>query len=212
MKNTILFILIALFASSCIFNSSDKKCLTDEDIANYIKVYNNLKKQAPSMLQEVNTNKDADVSGKQGYSDFEKTIKDGGIKDYPAFVKMNAKIGAIFSIMQANGFMEDMGQMTTDGIATLDKTTKMYDSLINDPNTPEEAKAEYRKAKEETQKGSKEINQNWEANKKWADLVLEKVNKISGIVASKCDVEMVKKHEKEMMESYTGITPPTKTE
>ena len=212
MKNIILFFLISIVISSCIFNSSDKKCLTDEDIANYIKVYNNLKKQAPSMLQEVNADKDADVAGKQGYDDFEKTVKDGGIADYAAFVKMNAKIGAVFSIMQANSFMEDMGEMTTDGMSQLDDATNMYDSLINDPNTPEAAKAEYRRAKEETQKGKQEISQNWEENKKWADMVLEKVNKISGITASECDVEMVKKHEKEIMESYTGFPAPATPE
>ena len=202
-------IVSVLFLASCgVFTDKDKKCLTDNDIASYIKAYKNMKEKAPSMLEQVNKDKDADVKGKEGFATFEGAIKDGGIADYPTFVKMNAKIGAIFSVMQANSFMEDMGTMTEDGMKTMDNSVKTFDSLINDPNTPEDAKAEYRKAKEETQQGKKDVGENWEKNKKWADLVMEKVNKITGIIVDQCDIDMVKKHEKEIMEAYTGITPP----
>ena len=51
----------------------------------------------------------------EGFNKFENIIKGGGITDYPAFVLMNAKIGSIFSIIQAEISMVKFKNLNQNG-------------------------------------------------------------------------------------------------
>jgi len=209
MKNSILIFAIFFAIFSCgVVGEKDKGTLTDQDVQNYIKAYKALKEQAPGILEQVNKNKGNEQIGKDQFGNIEKTIKDAGIADYPTFVKLNVKIGAIFSIAQGEKGMNQFSKMKTDGNQQIADAIKMYDSLIADPNTPENAKAEFRKAKEQMNAANQQINQDWEKNKKWADLVMDKTKKLTNIFVNEKDIEVVMKHEKEIMEAYTGFAMP----
>ena len=43
---------------------------------------------------------------------------------------------------------------------------------------------------------------------KWANLVMDNVGKVTGLIVNEKDVEVVKKHESEIYEAYTGFPQP----
>jgi len=196
-----------LLLYSCNFLSKEKdNTLSDQDVMDYIKVYKELREKGPDFLKNVNEN--VDSKGNEGFEKFENIIKEGGIKDYATFVKMNAKIGAIFSIAQGDKSVDSFGKMVVDGQKQFDEAIKDFDAKLNDPNFPEDAKEEIRKSKKEMQEAKKKLQSEWENNSKWANWVLEKTKKISGIIVNEKDIEVVMRHEKEIMEAYTGFTMP----
>lgn len=182
--------------------------LTDEQVLNYIKVYKKMREAAPGMLEKINQNPDDSQAGKEGFNNFENIIKDGGLKDYPQFVMLNAKIGSIFSIMQATEGMDKFSNMNESSKNMLDEVIAEYQKIIDDPEMPEETKNSARQGIEELKKSKKELSENWEKNKFLADFVLNQVKKISGLIVDEADIEVVKHHEKEIMEAYVGFPMP----
>lgn len=114
-------------------------------------------------------------------------IKEAGFKDYFEFVKVNAKIAWAWNVSQGELEIERFKGMTDNGV-------KQMDEAIANPDVPEETKAELRKARQE-------ILDNWAHNKSmrifpWALFVL---------FTNRHDLEIIKRHQKELMEAYTGI-------
>jgi uncharacterized protein (UPF0147 family) len=207
MKTSIFLFVFFLFLFSCSVVEKGTP-LTDKDVKNYIEVYKNLRKDAPKMLENINSAPESNQKGLETFNNFEKIIKNGGIKDYATFVMMNAKIGSIFSILQAESGMqhfenlsESSGSMLEQGIAEIEK-------ILADPNIPEEIKIEHRKTLQELEKSKSELNQNWDKNKPIAAWVLEKTKQISGLIVTENDILIVKKYEKEIMEAYVGFPMP----
>ena len=71
---------------------------------------------------------------------------------------------------------------------------KQMEEAITNPDVPEETKAELRKAKQD-------ILNNWAHNKKYADISMSIVRPLT----NEHDLEIIKHHQKELMEAYTGI-------
>lgn len=222
MKTTpyiLMAIMIAAF-TSCGIMGKKKVPLTSQQIEAYLKTYKELREKAPATLNDANSG--ILDTQKKGFSDFEGVTKNNGLS-YPEFVRINAKVGAIYSILQGDDFMGKMENMREDGMVQMDDGMKQMDESIaemqknvDDPNFPEEGKKEMRKSiedlkksKEEMKESKETINKDFEKNKKWADLVMNKVKAISNIFISKEDVDLVKKYFDQITEAYTGGVVPT---
>lgn len=209
MKKTIYSIFAAIicaFIFSCGGNSGPNNIpLTPQKIEAYLASYKALREKAPEFLNDANT-KNVDVQ-KQGFADFEATIKNNGLS-YREFVEINAKVGAVYSVLQGEDFMNQMANMKDDGMEQMDAGQKQIQAQIDDPNVPEEAKVELRKALKEMQAGKEKINSEYDKNKEWADLVMDKTKAICNLFISKEEVELVKQYMDRITEAYTGGVIP----
>ncbi len=167
-----------------------------------------MKEQAPGVLQKLNEEGNTEVAGQAGFNDFEKIIKEGGLGNFPDFVRLNAKIGGVFSIMQANKGMETAKNLEESGQSMFSDGMRVIQEQLDDPNVPEETKVELRTALEELKGGAKELKDTYTGNLEWANLVMEQANKLSGLIVNKKDIEVIKKHEAEIFEAYTGFPEP----
>ena len=202
--------IISLFFISLIYSCtfSEKSSLTDEKVKNYIEVYKQLREEAPIILEKINSNpKNADI-GQEQYATIQNIIKDGGFDNYAQFVMVNAKIGSIFSIIQANSGMEKFENLVESGDDLIDDGIALIKEQLDDPEVPEETKVELRKTLKELQKGQNESNDNWKKNEKIAKIVMKTTKKISGLIVSEGDIQIVKKYEAEIMEAYVGFQMP----
>ncbi len=209
MKKLILFLLCFIFiGSSCKQFASEKGTLTDEKVKKYIKIYKKLREQAPEILENLNKKGESAESGKESFKSFEKIIKEGGLKDFKEFVVLNAKIGAIFSLSQAVRSMENVENIEKSSQKMFSNGQKIIQEQLDDPDVPEETKIELRKTLKELKKSSSEITTSYVNKKKLAEFVMEKAEKISGYIVDKNDIEVIKRHEEEIYEAYTGFPRP----
>jgi hypothetical protein len=121
------------------------KKITDETVANYIKAYVRLKQAGPELAERMRNAQGKEIEidqGMAGYNEIEKIIKESGFESYQEFVEVNAKIGLAFSQIEGRQFMNEMDQMHSIGFEEIDKQ-------LADPQVPEEAKAELRRARKE---------------------------------------------------------------
>lgn len=167
--------------------------LTDEMVTQEICAYKKLRDKGAHLLEEVNK----DQEGKKGFAEVEGVVKSCGFKDYPDFVLVNAKVAWAFSVAQGELGVSNFEQMNQDGL-------KQIDEQLKNPEVPEEVKKELRKSRQE-------IVDNWNKNKPWADVVLKQTKKLT----SSSDIEVIKRHRKELEEAFSGVTlpkPPEKSE
>jgi len=183
-----------------------KEPLTIQKIEAYIEAYKELRVAGPDFLNQANSG-NIDKQ-KEGFNDFESILKKHGLT-YPEFVKLNAKIGAIYSVLNAESFMGNMENMVGDGNNQFDDGIKQMQQQIDDPDVPEETKKEFRKSIEEMKAAKNQMNSEYSKNKYWADLVIDKTKSITNQFISKEDVELVKQYFDKITESYTGGVVPT---
>jgi hypothetical protein len=165
------------------------KKITDETVANYIKAYVRLKQAGPELAERMRNAQGKEIEidqGMAGYNEIEKIIKESGFESYQEFVEVNAKIGLAFSQIEGRQFMNEMDQMHSIGFEEIDKQ-------LADPQVPEEAKAELRRAR-------KEVAENMAKNKPWAEGVM----KGAEMIGDKETMEVVRRHAKEIRDAYTG--------
>jgi nicotinamide mononucleotide adenylyltransferase len=122
-------------------------------------------------------------------------------------VILNAKIGAVYSILQGQDFMNQMENMKTAGMEQMDAGAQQMQASIDDPNVPEEAKKELRKSLEEIKAAKVKVNEDYNKNKGWADLVMDKAKSLTNVFVSKEDIELVKQYSDKITEAYTGMAP-----
>lgn len=180
--------------------------LTAQKIEAYLLSYKELREKAPEMLNKANSEK-MDAQS-EGFSEFEASTKNNGLS-YKEFVIINAKVGAIFNVLNAQDFMNVMGNMKEEGMEQMDEGMKQMQEQINDPNIPAEAKEEIKKALEEMKKSKTNINAEFDKNKGWADLVLNKTKGLTNLFISKEEAELVKQYFDKITEAYTGGIIPT---
>ena len=207
MKKLSVLLLISITACTTI-KQYDTGTLTDKDIVQYTEVYKKLREKAPTILEEINKDPNNSQLAIEKFSNFEEIIKNGGFEGYPQFVYMNAKIGSIFSLIQATKSMNSFEELNESSNKMLRQGIEIIDEQLADPDVPEETKAELRVTKTELLSGQDELNENWEKNSKIANFVLEKATKIAGLIVSQEDVEAVKRNEKLIMEAYVGFQMP----
>jgi len=189
----ILGILLLLFSFHCkkIYEMYDRNVsgvvLTDELIEKYTKAVKSLHKLGPSIPQKLAEKGESEATGIELYNEIDGVIKEAGFKDYSEFVKVNAKVAWAWNVSQGEMGIAKFQGMTDNGV-------KQMDEAIANPDVPEETKAELRKAKQE-------ILNNWAHNKKYADISMSIVRPLT----NQYDLEIIKRHQKELMEAYTGI-------
>ena len=206
-----LIIISSLLTSCFVLDKLKALKLTDKKIDQYIAAYNNLKKKMPQLLQEMNKNPQNKDIGKNQFEQINSLIKETGIKDYTEFVLLNAKIGSIFSIIQGEKGMSDFEKLKEKGDKMLSDGEKQLMEQINNPDIPEETKAELKKALEEIRQSTKNISDTYANNTKWANLVMDKVKGVSNLMVDKNDIDVVKRNESKIMQAYTGFTKPYDT-
>ena len=189
----ILSILLLSFSFHCkkIYEIYDQNVsgvvLSDELIEKYIKAVKALHKLGPGIPQKLAEKGESEATGIELYNEIDGVIKEAGFKDYFEFVKVNAKIAWAWNVSQGELGIERFKGMTDNGV-------KQMDEAIANPDVPEETKAELRKARQE-------ILDNWAHNKKYADISMSIVRPLT----NRHDLEIIKRHQKELMEAYTGI-------
>jgi hypothetical protein len=164
--------------------------LTDELVVKYCNVYKKLKADGPAMLEQLNKNGGNPQASVDQFIGFERTIREGGFESYAEFVKTNAKIAWAFSISQAGGFMNDMDSMKTDA-------EKQIAEALKNPDLPKEAR-------DELEKNLAVIRETYAKNSKWANFSMDLIKRI----VSDEDLKIIKRHEKELLEAFTGVPMP----
>lgn len=197
-----LVVLAVVVLFSCGGNKGPNNiALNQQKIDAYLASYTALRAKAPEFLNDANSGQ-LDKQ-KQGFTDFESTISANGIS-YREFVEINAKVGAIYSVLQGEDFMNQMANMKDAGMVQMDEGQKQIQAQIDNPNVPEQAKEELRKALKEMQAGKEKINADYDKNKGWADLVMNKTKDICNLFIAKEEIELVKQNMDKITESYTG--------
>ncbi|GAB4335532.1 MAG: hypothetical protein OHK0038_13270 [Flammeovirgaceae bacterium] len=184
--------------------------LTEEMVVKYIATYKKLREAGPDFLKYANGGAD---NGMAGFNAFEKIVKEGGFKDYPDFVRTNAKIAWAFIIVQGQSGIEDFSnfkdKMKNQGEEIYQQSFAELDKMLNDPDVPVETKEQLRKTKEQLEQQRKEsyekIDNQWENDKVWADWVVDKIKNLT----SDEDMAIIKKYRKELMEVYAGVQLPS---
>lgn len=173
-------IFLSLFISGCFI--LNKSSLTDEQITNYIKTYNALKKVSPDLAQKMN-NKTTD--GLKEFKKFEKIVVENGFKDFTDFIFTTQKITIAFSILQSEVYMNKLKDLEKSG-------TDAFKDLLKSSNLSSE---EMNNIKQTIEKNKS----NFEKNKKIADGVL---NFFSGRTDPK-NLEAVRNRFKDLEKCFT---------
>lgn len=158
--------------------------LNDEVIQKYCATYRQLREAGPAFLQM----SEGGAEGKDGFNKFEGVVKGGGFKDYADFVATNARIAWAWNMSQGQVGLAAFDEQYKQGVATM-----LY--YINSPETPQVTK-------DSLKAGLQRIQETYAHNRKWADYVMNKLEPLT----SKEDVELVKRHYKCLIESYTGYS------
>ncbi|GIX41373.1 MAG: hypothetical protein KatS3mg129_1106 [Leptospiraceae bacterium] len=183
---------------------SDVGDLTDEKVKKYICAYRTLRNKTKDhtgyfqILQEVegNPTKLMDV-----YKNMDEDVKKCGLKNMEEFVKLNSKIAWAWNIYQGQKGMKTFSNLQ-DNISN--KSRKDMEQILSDPNIPEDMKKQFREQMEKSlQQAKEEYNKEFEKNKKWAEFALNIVKPLT----NDHDIEVVKRHEQELMEVFTGLSP-----
>lgn len=162
--------------------------LTETLVTNYIAAYKELRAKIPNGLKDINE-KGMNIPT-DGFNVINDIVQKNGFKDYFEFVRVNAKIAWAFNLASGEIGMSSFQNLKNEGIQSIDEQ-------LNDPNVPNEVKEELKKTKAK-------ILENWENNKKWADVTLSLVRKLT----NENDIRIIKKYYKELQEAYVGITLP----
>lgn len=209
MKKTILFsLVISIFFTSCIAAIMKKDTLTEEKVGNYIEVYEKLREEAPDILENINKDPENADIGKEEYDKFLKIIKKGGFESFADFVYTNAKIGSVFSLIQAEKGMDNFENMNESGNDMFDESIAEIQKIIDDSQTPEETRKELIQQITDIKENQKLMNDSYVDNEEIAEFVMKSVKTISGLIVSEEDIRIITKFEAEIMHAYVGFQLP----
>ena len=207
-KIVFLFISIILFFS-CSEIIGEKGTLTDQKIQNYIQAYKGLRENAPQILANLNQNGETIDASSMGFLEFEKIIKDAGMEGYPDFVRTNAKIGVAFSLIEAHKGVNRADNLRESGKEMINDAIAFMQKQIDNPDVPEETKEELRQQIEEHKKNKKLLVKTYSDNTEIANLVIEKAQKLQGMIVNQSDVEAVERNHADLYEAFTGFPEPS---
>ena len=179
--------------------------LTNKQVEAYLNTYKELRNTAPDMLEKANSGSlDAQ---KEGLTQFTTILEKNGL-NYTGFIRLNAKIGAIYSVVNAEHFMENIQKQVDDSKKHIEEGIKLMQEQIDDPEVPEETKEELRKSIEDLKATEKGMKLQHGKNKLQAEAVLKKVKVMTNQYIAKEDVELVNNYYDEITQAYTGGIVP----
>jgi hypothetical protein len=126
---------------------------------------------------------------------------------YEDFVKLNAKIGVIYGVLQFN--MQNLQAQSDQTVGQMDEMAKEIQAMIDDPDVPEEKKAELREALKQTEKGGRDLNNMWENNKEKAQNMIKRSRKRLKKIATAEEIQLVRGYNAPLKELYNEIAQPT---
>lgn len=169
---------------------ADTGPLEDDLLKRYCAAVADLQKAGPGLLQNFRQNGQTVDAGQAGYSEIDNLVKKHGFSGYAEFVKVNAKVAWAWNLTMGEAGIEEFTQKHNDGVAQLQ-------AALKDPQVPEEAKVELRKALET-------LESQWDNDQKWANLVVDRLKPLSNPE----DMAAVKKHKDCLMAAFTaGVVP-----
>jgi hypothetical protein len=170
---------------------------------NYLDAYKKLRTDAPNVLKKINS-QDTDLSSLgDEYQKYESIIQSAGYSGHSDFVKNNAKVGMVYSILLAlmKSEVHEMNQNNMDEMA------KFIQESIDDPNVPESKKAELREKLKDVNKGKQSLNR-FDQNITWAKGVVKMAKRLENMSISEEDAMLLIKHEKDIKAAYDGFPMP----
>ncbi len=182
---------------------SDVGDLNDQKIKNYICAYRTLKEKSIDNSDYFKTviKVRGEISELMNiYPNIDNDLKKCNINNMIDFIKLNAKVAWAWNIYQ--------GQKGLDiYINFQDKVSKniqnQMEQALKNPNLTEEQKKQLQKQWEESlQKVKDENKEQMEKNKRWAEWTLNLVKPLT----NDKDIEVIKKHEQELLEVFTGLS------
>lgn len=218
MKNiTILFLCLICFACNQIDSSNFSGLggndgsgisFSEQQLQDYIKLYNQLKTAAPTTLEKLNEAEE-DITQSGEYANFEKMIQDAGMA-YPDFVNLNAKVGTIYSFSEINaGTFKEINDMQQEQLqSTIDDIQKMLD----DPETPESAKPQLRQSLEQAKKGKVGFQDMYANNQEKMEGQIKRAQDKLRSLASEEEIALVNKYQKELKSAFDGLFRPGRRE
>lgn len=201
--------LLLLLAPVCLFAQSKQIAeyqkqvasigpLTDELVVKYIQAQKALREQGADFLAYASTGK-----GKDGLQKFEGIVQAAGFADYAQFLKVNARIAWAFGMAQGAAGIQSFDKQYDDGMKQFDEGMAQLDTQIADPEVPEESKKELRKARAQLAAAKAKVSKDFQKNKKYAKVAMDKLAPLT----NKEDTDVVMRHQNELMEVFTGLSP-----
>ena len=172
--------------------------LTDESVQRYIKTYRVLRANGQNYLKFI----EKEGNEPEAYRQMEETIKKGGFQDFGQFVRVNAKIAWAWNLAQARVGLKKQQQLQEWGQHELDKGIRQVEEALADPAVPETAKTELRKTLAELQQGKQRLGSTYKKNMRWAEWAMNFAEPLT----NDRDTKIVMRHEKELMEVFTGLS------
>lgn len=189
--------------------------LTDEMVVKNVDTYRRLGENGFNYLDYMQkSSESAEDTGQSAFGQIEGAIQAGGLADFGTFVKLNAKIAWAWNVSQGQlalarySKLKDWAIELTEDIQN--SALEEWYELLEDPDLSTEMRAEIKKqiaiAEEEMEHQKKEIKETLEeeytAKLKWADIAMSYVTPLT----SNADMEVIMRHEKELMEVFTGLS------
>jgi hypothetical protein len=199
--NKYLILLSFFILVTCVGAKHKNIELTDKKIEAYLNAYKELKRVAPEILEKVNAGEtDEQISE---FKHFDNILNNNNLT-YSDFIVINAKVGAIYSILQAEMFINSMDTLQNWGQNNINDGIHQIREAINDPEVPEETKKELRESLTELEAMKKTIKKDYTNNKHLAELVLEKTKSITNLIIEERDIQAVERYFEVITETYTG--------
>ncbi|MCU0664465.1 MAG: hypothetical protein MUC50_19315 [Myxococcota bacterium] len=180
--------------------------VTDENIAKYLAAYKKMKETASGTLAKVSSGAGIEA-GQEGFDSVEGACKESGLS-YREFTMLNAKIGAIFSIVQGKSGMSELSDMKDAGMNAAQAGIVQMEEQLKNPDLPAEAKQQILASIAEIKASTQKVEMDWASNKAWADFVLSGFEKLTGFVVNPAEAAAVKRNETAIVEAYAGTQPP----
>ncbi len=216
MKKIFILIITILIFAGCFPNLSPEKIyemyheqvesvgeLTDEMVENYVNAYRSLKSNGLNYLNYMDDNKDSLDTENEAYGQMENTLKTFGFADYAEFVKVNAKIAWAWNISQGQiGLMRFEKLHDNSQAMIVEQGIIPIQEALNDPEVPEDVKADLRIQLEELRQISAELQSTYGENLEFAEIVMGYVTPLT----NEHDMDIIMRHEMELMEVFSGLT------
>ena len=180
-------------------NVSSTGPLTDEMVVRYVRTYRLLRQRGIEFEQWIAEDPERQ---KDAFNYIEEAIKEGGFRDYPEFVRVNARIAWAWNMAQARRGMEQQKNLNDWAVRETDSGIETIREVLRDPDVPEDVKVDLRKQIEELEAQKVEIRATWETNKGWAEWAM----KLTEPLTNEEEIAVVLRHERELMEVYTGLS------
>lgn len=216
MKTILILFCTVFILAGCFLNLSPEKIyemyheqvesvgeLTDEMVENYVNAYRDLKSNGINYLDFMESNKDKLETENDAFNQVEGTLKNYSFADYGEFVKVNAKIAWAWNISQGQiGLMRFERLHDNSQAMIVEQGIEPIQELLNDPEIPEDVKADLRVQLEELKAMSAELSDTYSENLEIAEVVMGYVTPLT----NEHDMEIIMRHEMELMEVFSGLT------